>query len=294
MKVLVTGGAGSIGSEVVKRLLADGEEVRVIDINEEGLWSLGQEYGQVELFPGDVQYTADVREAMGGCDAVIHCAAMKHVNFCERNPKAAERVNVGGTRKVIQEAGDRRVVLLSTDKACKPTSIMGWTKHKAEQLALHAPNGNVTVFGNVLGSRGSLLPMVIRCDQAGRNIPLTDDRMTRFITTIDEAVGMVRAALHSTEAGRTFSPTLPCSVRILDFLQACRDWIAPTRDIVATGMRPGERIHEWMPAPPPGGDDLICSNDPRFLKARSFILALLDDLNIPVVSCNPKRWLSPY
>lgn len=243
MKILVTGGAGSIGSECVRHFVAQGHLVRVLDINEEGLWSLAAELPNVEIMLGDVCDVSDVRRACVGADAVIHCAALKHVDLCERSSGVARRVNVQGTMNVL--FCHDRVVFISTDKAIQPTSIMGRTKQEAESHVIEA-GGNVVRFGNVIGSRGSLVPMVLRCKELGRPIPLTDKRMTRYFMTASECVLLIREALESTMHGQLFSPINPAACNVAAFVEVCRDALAPELAIEERGPRPGERLHEPM------------------------------------------------
>lgn len=243
MRILVTGGAGSIGSEVVRHCVRQGHAVRVLDICEESIWSLKLERPEIDAMIGDVQSLDDVRRACDGQDVVIHCAAMKHVDLCERNPSLARRVNVDGTINVT--LCHDRVVFISTDKAIEPSSVMGRTKREAERHVLEV-GGNVVRFGNVIGSRGSLVPMVLRCAELGKPIALTDARMTRFFMTAQECVTLINEAATSEQRSGLFSPINPASCRVKDFIEVCRDMFAPGLEIVTTGIRPGERLHEPM------------------------------------------------
>lgn len=273
MTTLVTGGAGSIGSEVVRHLASLHGDVRVMDVNEEGLWSLSCEIPDLDMRLGDVQHLGDVESAMEGCSCVVHCAAYKHVHLCEGSPEAAYRVNVLGTMNVMQAAAGRRVVLLSTDKAAQATSIMGYTKRKAEWLTTSSVNACYTRFGNVIGSRGSLVPAVIRYRDLGRAIPLTDPDMTRFFITVDEAVGLIMRGLKSRMPGYVaLDYNQLRSARIGDFLEVCRDVFAPGLPIVKVGARPGESLHETMTLA--GGQD-ISSNTPDLLMPRAEITGLV-------------------
>lgn len=256
--ILVTGGAGSIGSEVVRHLVAQGEPVRVLDISEEGLWRLKAELPQVGTMLGDVQSSDDVRVACDAVTVVVHCAALKHVDLCERSPAIAHRINVGGTANVLKESHGR-VVFVSTDKAIQPESVMGRTKALAEHLVLEAGH-NVVRFGNVIGTKGSLLPMVLRCKELGRPIPLTDARMTRFIMTAQDAVGLVVEAVNANQGGRVFSPHDPRACNVSTFVWACRNLLAPELDIQIVGMRPGERLHEPMQK---RSGEIVWSNQPE-------------------------------
>lgn len=245
--ILVTGGAGSIGSELVRKLASDGQSVRVMDISEEGLWSLKAELPETDIQLGDVQSLDDVRRACQGVSSVVHCAALKHVDLCEQSPAIARHVNVDGTTHVLLAASeaDARVVFVSTDKAIEPVSVMGQTKQQAEQLVIQA-GGNVVRFGNVIGTKGSLLPMVLRCKALGKNISLTDGRMTRFFMSTHDAIGLIQEAMNANQGGRVFTPLNPRSASVASFVWTCVRKFAPELDVVITGMRPGERLHEPM------------------------------------------------
>lgn len=249
MKILVTGGAGSIGSEVVRRLVSDGHFVRVMDINEESLWSLRCELPDIDVRLSDVCNAEWMMKAMDGMDRIVHCAAAKHIDLCESSPEYAEHINVGGMASLANARfntnKNRPCVVVSTDKAIMPESVMGRTKEKAERVAIGI-GCNVVRFGNVIGTRGSLVPMVQRCAQLGRPIPLTDPNMTRWMMGVDEAVELIYEALFTDERGRTFGPARPQAVNIGRFVEVCRDELAPDCQIVKTGMRPGERLHEPM------------------------------------------------
>lgn len=271
MKVLVTGGAGSIGSEVVRRLVSEGKEVRVMDVNEEAMWALGVELPQVECVLGDVQWQSDVFEAVVRCDAVVHCAAYKHVRFCENAWRAAHRVNVDGTRRVMDGAAGLPRVLVSSDKAVEPVCQMGYTKLEAEQVTT-SRGGRVARFGNVIGSRGSLLPAVVRYAALGKPIPLTNWRMTRFMMSPSEAVDLILEALHDESGRDVFVSSEPRSVHIPEFIKVCRDLFAPHLEIVETMPSPGERFHERFET---RDGEIIVSNDKRYLMDRAEIEELV-------------------
>jgi FlaA1/EpsC-like NDP-sugar epimerase len=263
MKVLITGGAGSIGSEAARWLLRDGHEVRVLDINEEGLWALHAEFPLVETYLGDIQYKEEIDHASIGCDAIIHCAAYKHVHFCEQNAGACYRVNVAGARKAYEVAGNRRFVFLSSDKAIDAECNMGKAKATVERdLLRRCPNANVVRFGNVLGSRGSILPAVLRYRDLNQPIPMTDPNMTRFFMPITEAVWIIGQALNAEEGGVVFTTARPRSARIGEFIAVCRQLLAPNHPVATVGKRPGEKMHEKLIT---AEGELITSDDPRFL-----------------------------
>lgn len=267
MRILVTGGAGSIGSATALRLASEGHDIRIMDINEETLWTVKTENPAIDCRLGDVQFDLDVIEAMDRVEAVIHCAAYKHVTFCERARQAAIRVNVKGTENVLEAANGLRVVLLSTDKAISGTSWMGRTKRQAEDVARSFPNANIVRFGNVVGSRGSLIPAVLRYASLGKPILMTDPEMTRFFMTMSEAVGGILVALEEEEGGKLIMPDKLRSAKLGLFLSVCRDRLAPGAEIKRIGPHPGEALHEQMEQ----GERFVSSDDPALLMDRGEI-----------------------
>lgn len=281
MRICITGGAGSIGSELARACAARGDAVSVLDISEESLWSLKMELPQVEIHLGDVQSPDDVRPAVRGADVVVHCAAMKHVDLCERSPAIAHRVNVEGTMAVLQALGKTRFVFVSTDKAIQPISVMGRTKAEAEKRCL-AHGANVVRFGNVIGTRGSLVPTVIRCRDLSIPIKLTDARMTRFFMSTDEAVALMLQAAEADVRGATFVPAQPQSAIVKHFIECARDVHAPGLEIRTVGARPGERLHEPMDCPA----GLRWSNETELLMGREAIFEMLEEAaGVEVQSC---------
>jgi FlaA1/EpsC-like NDP-sugar epimerase len=267
--ILITGGAGSIGSEVARRLIADGEDVRVADINEESLWNLRAECPSAEYMLADCLH--DAARILSGADAVVHCAACKHVDLCEQNPVMAHRVNLDATIAMLRESFPRRFVFLSTDKAIEPSSIMGYSKKIAEQETLRC-GGNVVRFGNVIGTRGSLVPMVRRCAERGVPIPLTEPEMTRWMMPVSEAVELILEALRTPSKSRVFGPREPQAVQIGRFVELCRDELAPGAPIVRGGSRPGERLHEPMEL---RTGRIVWSNDPAYVMTDADMLHLI-------------------
>ena len=207
-RVLVTGGAGSIGQEIVRELTERGcAQIRVLDINETGLFELENRLkcDNLRLFIGDIRDKDRLSRAMEDVDVVFHAAALKHVPLCEYNPFEAAKTNVLGTQTAIDCAIDNNVerfIMISTDKAVNPSNVMGTTKLLAERLTLAANyhKGNrrskfsVVRFGNVLNSRGSLLTTLKQQIENGQDVTLTHKDMTRFVMSIEEAVTLVLRA----------------------------------------------------------------------------------------------------
>lgn len=229
-KILVTGGTGSIGSEVVRQALAAGPEVvRVFSRDETKQSELAQRLAagtRARFLIGDVRDPDRVRRAFSDIDVVFHAAAMKHVSASEYNPFEAVQTNVLGTQNVIQAALDAkvgRVVMISTDKAVNPTSTMGATKLVAERIVSAAnqwAKGTVfaTVrFGNVLGSRGSIVPVVEGQVESGATVRVNDRTMRRFVMTIQDAVSLVLKASAQAKGGEIFILKMP-AVQVEDLV----------------------------------------------------------------------------
>jgi UDP-N-acetylglucosamine 4,6-dehydratase len=208
-------------------------------------------YPQMRYFVGDVRDFQRLKRALHGIDFVIHAAAMKHVDLGEYNPQEVIHTNIGGAENLINAAidcGVKKVIALSTDKAANPINLYGATKLCCDKLfiaanALAGGEGTrfaVVRYGNVVGSRGSVVPLFIR-ERAKGVLPITDERMTRFWITLDQGVKMVLQAFESMAGGEIFVPKIP-SMRIVDLAEA----VAPgcKRDIV--GIRPGEKLHEVL------------------------------------------------
>lgn len=264
-RVLVTGGSGSIGSEVARQLLAAGAAiVRIFSRDETRQAEIAQTFlarDRVRCLLGDVRDRERVRRACEGCDLVIHAAALKHVPACEYDPHEAVLTNVMGTHNVIaaaHDAGVKRLVCISTDKAVDPVNTMGATKLLAERLiaAAHQSMAGIVLcavrFGNVLGSRGSLLPMVRRQVAAKRAVTITDLRMTRFSMTIQAAVRLALQAAETARGGEVLVLPMP-KVRVKDLVAAIvsdecwrRDLDPATVAVQEIGSRPGEKLHERL------------------------------------------------
>lgn len=265
--VLVTGGTGTIGSAIVRRLLrSDASLIRIYSRDESKQFDLMRalpDDDRLRFLIGDTRDLDRLRRAVHGVDAIFHAAAMKHVLSCEYNPFEAVKTNVFGTQNVIEAAMDaevERVLFASSDKAANPTSTMGASKLMAEKLitAANAYRGThrtifATVrFGNVVGSRGSVLPLFMGQIAAGGPVTITDRRMTRFIMSIDRAVDLMFHALELAHGGEVFVLKMP-AIRIEDLAALLLDQL-PERhgftraeiEVEEIGAQPGEKQSEEL------------------------------------------------
>ena len=253
--VLVTGGTGSFGKRFVDHLLRDHEPatVRIYSRDELKQHELRQAVSDERLrfLIGDVRDLSRLRMAVRGVDVIVHAAALKQVPACEYNPFEAVQTNVVGAENVVSAAiaGDVPLTLsLSTDKAVNPANLYGATKLCAEKIiaqgnayAGHSPARFASVrYGNVMGSRGSVIPIFKKQAQEGK-LTITDPAMTRFWITLQQAVRLVIESLEWMEGGETFVPKIP-SMRVEDIARA----LAPDAEREITGIRPGEKIHEVL------------------------------------------------
>lgn len=257
--ILITGGTGSFGRSFVARSLKvfpSLERLVVFSRDELKQFEMQQqfperEFPQLRYFIGDVRDKDRLRRALYGVDTVIHAAALKQVPAAEYNPFEAVKTNIIGGQNVIEasiDAGVNNVVALSTDKAAAPINLYGATKLASDKLFVAGNNFrgrhdiklSVVRYGNVMGSRGSVIPFFLKKRDEG-SIPITDDRMTRFSITLDEGVDLVLYALKNMWGGEIFVPKIP-SYRIVDVAEA----IAPSMRREVVGVRPGEKIHEEM------------------------------------------------
>ena len=264
--ILVTGGAGTIGSEIVRSLLQlKPKVIRVLDINETGLFELEQELdtSRIRVFIGDIRDKDRLKKAIENVDVVFHAAALKHVPLCEYNPFEAIKTNVLGTQNLIDVALDEEVdkfVAISTDKVVNPVNVMGTTKLLAERVTIAANlyKGkrksvfSVARFGNVLNSRGSILPILKNQIKKGGPVTLTDSEMTRFIMSISEATKLVLKAVCMTHGGEIFILKMP-SVKIKDLIEVVVDELSERFGydsekikIKIVGKRVGEKLHEEL------------------------------------------------
>lgn len=265
--ILVTGGCGSIGSRLIRQILEeDPAVVRVLDKNEQGLFALQREldaHDELRFLLGDIRDLDRLTMALEDIDVVFHAAALKQVELNEYNPFEAVQTNVQGTQYMIRAALEENVesfVTISTDKASNPVSVMGATKLLSERLVVAANTykGNRDIrfgcvrFGNVLGSKGSVVPIFLDQIAAGGPVTVTDPDMTRFIMPITEAAGLVVRAHHRMTSGEVFVLKMP-AFRVGTLAEAIVERFAgefghdpADVDIESIGPRPGERTHEHL------------------------------------------------
>ncbi len=266
-KILVTGGAGSIGSEIVRKLLTFNPEViRVYSRGESEQFELQHElagYTNVRYLVGDVREKARLAKSVKGIDYIFHAAALKHVPSCEYNPFEAVKTNVIGTENLIDvamEEGVSKVISISTDKACSPTNVMGATKLLAERLiaavnyAQCSPDSIFASvrFGNVMGSRGSVIPLFYNQIMRGGPVTVTDPDMTRFMMTIPQAINLVFEATRIAQGGEIFILKMP-AVRLYDLAEVMIEEMAGVAGyssknipVKIIGARPGEKMYEEL------------------------------------------------
>jgi UDP-N-acetylglucosamine 4,6-dehydratase (inverting) len=257
--ILITGGTGSFGKRLARTLLEAYSPKRIVIYSRDELKQFDMQNSQpfqnrldiMRFFIGDVRDEGRLRKAMEGVDVVVHAAALKQVPAAEYNPFEAVKTNILGAENVINAAlaaGVRKVIALSTDKAAAPINVYGATKLASDKLFVAANNHkgyhditfSVVRYGNVMGSRGSVIPFFLQRRESGV-LPVTDERMTRFNITLQEGVDFVIACLRRMWGGELFVPRIP-SYRILDVAKA----IAPEARVEVVGIRPGEKLHEEM------------------------------------------------
>lgn len=266
--VLITGVCGTVGSELLSQLSAMGcGHIIGIDNNETDLFFLSQSYtnhDNVELFLGDLRDRDVLMRLFRGVEIVLHAAALKHVVLCERSPRDAVATNIVGMMNVIDAAeanGVKRLLFTSSDKAVNPSNVMGTTKLMGERLITaanaHRRNEHDTIFtstrfGNVLGSRGSVVPLFKRQIAKGGPVTLTDASMSRFIMTLKEAVSLVLESTFMARGGEVFVTKMPV-VRIADLAAVMLEELAPRYGyrpsdipIQVVGTKPGEKLYEEL------------------------------------------------
>lgn len=257
--VLITGGTGSFGKEFTKTIFKKWPDVKRLVIfsrDEQKHYQMAQDfpdskYPAIRFFIGDVRDYVRLKRAFEGVDYVIHAAAMKHVHIAEYNPDECVKTNIGGAENVIRAAMEtnvKKVVALSTDKACAPINLYGATKLASDKLFIAANNikgdrelsFSVVRYGNVMGSNGSVIPFFMNKKKEGI-IPITDPNMTRFNISLEDGVEMVMNALENAWGGELYVPKIP-SYKITEVAKA----IAPECRQEIVGIRPGEKVHEEM------------------------------------------------
>ncbi|MFG3435745.1 UDP-N-acetylglucosamine 4,6-dehydratase (inverting) [Nonomuraea sp. NPDC047897] len=269
--ILITGGTGSFGKAFIRHAL-DALDVRrlvVFSRDELKQYEVRQQFDddkRLRWFLGDVRDRDRLARAMHGVEHVVHAAALKQVDTAEYNPFEYVRTNVAGSQNVVEaaiDAGVHKVVALSTDKASSPINLYGATKLVADKLfvsanhyaASHVTRFAVVRYGNVVGSRGSVVPFFQRLAREGGTLPITDKRMTRFWITLDQAVRFVVDSFDLMRGGELYVPRIP-SMRITDLAEA----LAPRNPVYEVGIRPGEKLHEEMIAPDDGRRTLLLAD----------------------------------
>ncbi len=254
--ILVTGGTGSFGHAFIPLTLAKYDPKRMVIFSRDEMkqWEMAKRFGddpRVRFFIGDVRDKERLARALNGIDYVVHAAATKIVPTAEYNPFECVKTNVNGAMNVIDtciDAGVKRVIALSTDKASSPANLYGATKLASDKLFIAGNSYSgaadtrfaVVRYGNVMGSRGSVIPYFMSLKKKGV-LPITDTRMTRFMITLEQGVELVWTAFEDTVGGEIYVKKIP-SMGIMDIAKA----IAPEAATDVIGVRPGEKLHEQM------------------------------------------------
>ena len=254
--VLITGGTGSFGKKFTKTLLEEKQPKKIIifsrdELKQHEMQVGGYNHEILRYFIGDIRDRERLVRAMHGVDIVVHAAALKQVPACEYNPMEAIKTNIMGTANVVEaalDAGVKKVMTISTDKAVSPANLYGATKLAAEKLTIQsnayaagsATRYSCVRYGNVVGSRGSVVPLFLK-QRAGGKVTITDDRMTRFWLSLDQGVRFVIDCIEQMEGGEVFVPKIP-STKVIDLAKA----ISPNADVNIIGIRPGEKLHEML------------------------------------------------
>jgi UDP-N-acetylglucosamine 4,6-dehydratase len=254
--VLVTGGTGSFGKKFTEIMLKEYGPKKLIifsrdELKQHEMRAGGFDHPNLRYFIGDVREVNRLQRAMHGVDVVVHAAALKQVPACEYNPIEAVLTNVMGARNVIEAAldsGVRKIMALSTDKAVSPINLYGGTKLVAEKLFIQAnaysgsgpTRFSCARYGNVVGSRGSVIPLLMEQRKNGK-VTITDSRMTRFWITLEQGIRFVVRCIEQMHGGEVFVPKLP-SMNIMELVKA----VAPDCEIEYIGIRPGEKLHESL------------------------------------------------
>ena len=255
--ILVTGGTGSFGKAFIRQALDTLRPERIVIFSRDELKQyearqLFEDDARLRWFIGDIRDQHRLKRAMHGVDYVVHAAALKQVDTAEYNPFEFIQTNIIGSQNVIEasiDAGVKKIIALSTDKASSPLNLYGATKLAADKLfqsANHYASGyetrfSVVRYGNVMGSRGSVIPFFRQLALQGKPLPITDTRMTRFWITLPQAVKFVVDSFDLMRGGELYVPRIP-SMKLTDLVAA----VAPGAEIYEIGVRPGEKLHEEM------------------------------------------------
>ena len=255
--ILITGGTGSLGKSLIAKLLNESSARRIAiysrdELKQLQMKSFFEDNPRLRWFLGDIRDLDRMKRAMHGVDFVIHAAALKQVDTGEYNPMEFIKTNVLGSQNVIEAAidcGVKKVVALSTDKASSPINLYGATKLTADKLFIAANNYSqgygtafsVVRYGNVMGSRGSVIPLFRDLSEKNKPLPITDLRMTRFLISLNMASDFVLDSFGFMQGGELYVPRIP-SIKIVDLAKA----ISSESELVEVGIRPGEKLHEEM------------------------------------------------
>ena len=312
--ILITGGTGSFGKKYTKILLEKYRPNKIIIYSRDELkqYEMSQEYNDkcMRYFIGDVRDAARLKKAMKDVDYVIHAAALKHVPIAEYNPMECIKTNIYGAQNVIDAAlenGVSKIIALSTDKAANPVNLYGATKLASDKLFVAANNlvgsqdtqFSVVRYGNVIGSRGSVVPYFQKLLKDGTTfLPITDEKMTRFMITLEDGVNFVLKNFERMQGGEIFVPKIP-SMRMVDLADA----MAPNLERKIIGIRPGEKLHEIMcPADDSHltfefDDHFVIAPTITFTQRRDYDHNILGEMGQKVIqgfeynSGNNKEWL---
>lgn len=261
--ILITGGTGSFGKAFIQYALENLNPKRLVvfsrdELKQYEVRQLFKDDERLRWFIGDIRDERRLHRAMHNVDYVVHAAALKQVDTAEYNPFEFVKTNILGSQNVIEssiDAGVKKVVALSTDKASSPINLYGATKLTADKLfisgnhyAAHHPTRFAVVrYGNVMGSRGSVIPFFKKLGEEGKPLPITDLRCTRFFIDLPQAVEMVVDAFEMMQGGELLVPSIP-SMKVTDLAHA----VVPGAELVDVGLRPGEKLHEEMISPEEG------------------------------------------
>ncbi len=313
--ILITGGTGSFGKKYAEILLKRYKPNKIIIYSRDELkqYEMAQEYNDkcMRYFIGDVRDFDRLKKAMKDVDYVIHAAALKHVPIAEYNPMECIKTNINGAQNVIDAALENRVkkvIALSTDKAANPVNLYGATKLASDKLFVAANNligeediqFSVVRYGNVMCSRGSVIPFFRKLiNEGATELPITDEKMTRFLITLEEGVNFVLKNFRRMQGGEIFVPKIP-SMKITELAKA----LAPNLPHKIIGIRPGEKLHEIMcPADDSHltyefNDHYVISPTITFTSKRDYSSNVLGELGKKVKqgfeynSGNNDKWLS--